>query len=256
VSECQVRSAWGWALTRLQIVSTQISVNPARCSGWRSQFQFFSYIQFFATSFFMWLLMHVRAGVLPLVLRLAIVILWPVPRAHVMYSCKVRPCHKLLELWKSEHCSVLIACHVVIHRVQLGLVSWSHVYRTVSGTFGSHCSDLCNSFDLHCVHWRSHAIFPVADTCYSETINCPTEKRQWMQRVGTWTARLQTFGRGIETSNSLSDILNVYSKCIYPFSRNSCTDKKTKNSMVRVRERTIPAERPPLVGEVVANLCG
>jgi hypothetical protein len=33
--------------------------------------------------------------------------------------------------------------------------------------------------------------------------------------------------------------------------------KKTKlNSMVCVRERTIPTERPPLVGEVIANLCG
>jgi hypothetical protein len=28
------------------------------------------------------------------------------------------------------------------------------------------------------------------------------------------------------------------------------------NSMVRVRERTIPTERPPLVGEVIANFCG
>jgi hypothetical protein len=32
--------------------------------------------------------------------------------------------------------------------------------------------------------------------------------------------------------------------------------KKKKNSMVWVRERTIPTERPPLVGEVIANLCG
>jgi hypothetical protein len=32
---------------------------------------------------------------------------------------------------------------------------------------------------------------------------------------------------------------------------------KTKlNSMVWVRERTIPTERPPLVGEVIANFCG
>jgi hypothetical protein len=33
---------------------------------------------------------------------------------------------------------------------------------------------------------------------------------------------------------------------------------KTKklNSMVRVRERTTPTERPPLVGEVIANFCG
>jgi hypothetical protein len=29
-----------------------------------------------------------------------------------------------------------------------------------------------------------------------------------------------------------------------------------KNSRVWVRERTIPTERPPLVGEVIANFCG
>jgi hypothetical protein len=34
-----------------------------------------------------------------------------------------------------------------------------------------------------------------------------------------------------------------------------CLDKQT-NSMVCVRERTIPTERPPLVGEVIANFCG
>jgi hypothetical protein len=28
------------------------------------------------------------------------------------------------------------------------------------------------------------------------------------------------------------------------------------NTMVWVRERTIPTERPPLVGEVIANFCG
>jgi hypothetical protein len=32
--------------------------------------------------------------------------------------------------------------------------------------------------------------------------------------------------------------------------------KKKLNSMVWVRERTIPTERPPLVGEVIANFCG
>jgi hypothetical protein len=31
---------------------------------------------------------------------------------------------------------------------------------------------------------------------------------------------------------------------------------KKLNSMIRVRERTIPTERPPLVGEVIANFCG
>jgi hypothetical protein len=29
-----------------------------------------------------------------------------------------------------------------------------------------------------------------------------------------------------------------------------------KNSMIRVRERTIPTEQPPLVGEAIANFCG
>jgi hypothetical protein len=31
---------------------------------------------------------------------------------------------------------------------------------------------------------------------------------------------------------------------------------KKKTSMVWVRERTIPTERPPPVGEVIANFCG
>jgi hypothetical protein len=31
---------------------------------------------------------------------------------------------------------------------------------------------------------------------------------------------------------------------------------KKKNFMVWVRERTIPTDRPPLVGEVIANFCG
>jgi hypothetical protein len=36
----------------------------------------------------------------------------------------------------------------------------------------------------------------------------------------------------------------------------SILNKQKTNSMVSVRERTIPTERPPLVGEVIANLCG
>jgi hypothetical protein len=32
--------------------------------------------------------------------------------------------------------------------------------------------------------------------------------------------------------------------------------KKKVNSVAVVRKRTIPTERPPLVGEVSANLCG
>jgi hypothetical protein len=41
-------------------------------------------------------------------------------------------------------------------------------------------------------------------------------------------------------------------------SRNTLQTKKSYklNSMALVRERTIPTEHPPLVGEVSANLCG
>jgi hypothetical protein len=34
------------------------------------------------------------------------------------------------------------------------------------------------------------------------------------------------------------------------------TSKQNTNSVALVRERIIPTERPPLVGEVSANLCG
>jgi hypothetical protein len=39
-----------------------------------------------------------------------------------------------------------------------------------------------------------------------------------------------------------------------PHHHNNKTNKR--NSMVWVCERTIPTERPPLVGEVIANFCG
>jgi hypothetical protein len=42
------------------------------------------------------------------------------------------------------------------------------------------------------------------------------------------------------------------------YKHNKQTNKQTNktNSMVWVRERTIPTERPSLVGEVIANFCG
>jgi hypothetical protein len=45
---------------------------------------------------------------------------------------------------------------------------------------------------------------------------------------------------------------------IYKYKGCHTTNKQTKkqNSMVRVRERTIPTERPPLVDEVIASFCG
>jgi hypothetical protein len=36
----------------------------------------------------------------------------------------------------------------------------------------------------------------------------------------------------------------------------STENKKKTNQVSWVRERTIPTERPPLVGEVSANVCG
>jgi hypothetical protein len=40
------------------------------------------------------------------------------------------------------------------------------------------------------------------------------------------------------------------------WSRGVISGTNKTNSMVWVRERTIPTERPPLVGEVIANFCG
>jgi hypothetical protein len=45
-----------------------------------------------------------------------------------------------------------------------------------------------------------------------------------------------------------------YDRAMYSHTRHII--KKKLNSMVCVRERTVPTERPPLVGEVIANLCG
>jgi hypothetical protein len=47
------------------------------------------------------------------------------------------------------------------------------------------------------------------------------------------------------------------SNCITSWSlQNGENQKKKLNSMICVRVRTIPTERPQLVGEVIANFCG
>jgi hypothetical protein len=43
---------------------------------------------------------------------------------------------------------------------------------------------------------------------------------------------------------------------LYGVVLNHALTKLKLNSMAVVRKRTIPTERPPLVGEVSANLCG
>jgi hypothetical protein len=56
-------------------------------------------------------------------------------------------------------------------------------------------------------------------------------------------------------------VVFAYLYCVYDmyevtyYSTMVCTKKET-NSVALVRERTIPAERSPLVGEVGANFCG
>jgi hypothetical protein len=62
-------------------------------------------------------------------------------------------------------------------------------------------------------------------------------------------------------SNSQRENLKTWIKPvevnIQPFPQFYTGVYKTKlNFMVWVRERTIPTERPPLVGEVIANFCG
>jgi hypothetical protein len=53
-------------------------------------------------------------------------------------------------------------------------------------------------------------------------------------------------------SRTVSDL----SYCLNWLTADSLDWLKKLNSMVGVRERTISTERPPLVGEVIANLCG
>jgi hypothetical protein len=53
----------------------------------------------------------------------------------------------------------------------------------------------------------------------------------------------------------LPELLSFYGEMNVNYTTTTTTTKKL-NSMVWVRERTIPTERPPLVGEVIANFCG
>jgi hypothetical protein len=55
----------------------------------------------------------------------------------------------------------------------------------------------------------------------------------------------------------LSEPLHLQPVRIHLIGTVSCPKLNLKlNSMVWVHERTIPTERPPLVGEVIANFCG
>jgi hypothetical protein len=64
-----------------------------------------------------------------------------------------------------------------------------------------------------------------------------------------WSSSLWSFLQPPGTSSLLSPV-------ILPSTQMGCFNKNKTNSMVWVRERTIPTERPPLVDEVIANFCG
>jgi hypothetical protein len=48
----------------------------------------------------------------------------------------------------------------------------------------------------------------------------------------------------------------IYVKNIYDANNLLSETQKQTNSVVLVRKQTIPAERPPHIGEVSANFCG
>jgi hypothetical protein len=88
-------------------------------------------------------------------------------------------------------------------------------------------------------------------------------------RLGLATSDTQTVFVGV-TPNFLPEVDFVSSHTVLPpisftkqdrksvasASDSSPTHKLKLNSVALVRERTIPTERPPLVGEVSANFCG
>jgi hypothetical protein len=65
---------------------------------------------------------------------------------------------------------------------------------------------------------------------------------------------LLSYQRGFWKSGFAALDMHIMSYYLYMFLH--IQTKKQTNSMVWVRERTTPTERPPLVGEVIANFCG
>jgi hypothetical protein len=63
---------------------------------------------------------------------------------------------------------------------------------------------------------------------------------------------LHSVGSSVVQHSALSCSDAWERKCKYAHTKK----KKKLHSMVWVRERTIPTERPPLVGKATANLCG
>jgi hypothetical protein len=98
---------------------------------------------------------------------------------------------------------------------------------------------------------------PSSNTIYQGTGNCFNTRIIFKTKHTTWDKDKNWTGYRCPEDKA------VHIK--YPLRLRQCYISKTRsplvactklNSMVWVRERTIPTERPLLVGKVIANLCG
>jgi hypothetical protein len=65
-----------------------------------------------------------------------------------------------------------------------------------------------------------------------------------------------SLGAKRQTSNQKSPVFYGNRRLIIELAEAREQKTKQANSVASVRERTVPTERPPLVGEVIANFCG
>ena len=89
--------------------------------------------------------------------------------------------------------------------------------------------------------------------CFSDTRHISL-----LYNTVTCTISMETLalGRTINEQQSLSAISAVQAVPLQIQTYDNQTVPKKKNSVALVRERTIPTEQPPPVGEVSANFCG
>lgn len=185
--------------------SSEVSAGPAyrvqfnRSSLWRQQFHFFLFLLLslllfceFFNKYFRLLIASRLVLLLPLVVRPAIVLPWPVSLALVLVVKLEHLCWAITvtNIKKCSLASGNCECGVLLFIVPVNSVNWSRVYKAsvknqnASKCFISQCSDICAILDLHCIHWGSHAICPEINRCSTGTVNGSDEKRQWIQKVG------------------------------------------------------------------------
>jgi hypothetical protein len=109
---------------------------------------------------------------------------------------------------------------------------------------------------------ESNARFSDFQLTISQKISLPALCMHYFFQLLTWLfrrAREIVWELRKQINTSLSNILHLIDLCNNVFLRwsfSNMMNNYNNNSVVLVRERTIPIERPPIVGEVSANLCG